>query len=206
MIHIGALIKQELQRQERSVTWFANKLCCERTNIYSIFKRESIDTALLLRISSILHHNFFVYYNEELEKCEFSSTRAWFIFTYNPPKVSLLSSNFAPTKSKFMKHFVLAVITIIAFCACASSIPINLLCDEQHVEIYVDGEYIGRGLVHHIVPKGNDYINVSCRENGIEIYSRRFYVKGGKNQLYELRIPKDYRYSSGQQIKSTTRR
>ena len=75
MIHIGALIKEELQHQERSVTWFANKLCCERTNVYSIFKRESIDTALLLRISFILRHNFFAYYSNELEKCEFYSTQ-----------------------------------------------------------------------------------------------------------------------------------
>lgn len=110
-----------------------------------------------------------------------------------------------PQKNKIMKRFIFAAISIIAFCSCASSIPINLLCDEQHVEIYVDDEYVGRGLVHYIVPKGNDYINVSCRENGIEVYSRRFYVKGRKNQLYELRIPKDYRYSSGQQVKSTTR-
>ena len=104
-----------------------------------------------------------------------------------------------------MKRIIFAAISIIAFCSCASSIPINLLCDEQHVEIYVDDEYVGRGLVHYIVPRGNDYINVSCRENGIEVYSRRFYIKGRKNQLYELRIPKDYRYSSGQQVKSTTR-
>ena len=66
MVHIGTLIKEELNRQERSVAWFARKLCCERTNVYSIFKRESIDTALLLRISCILRHNFFQYYCEEL--------------------------------------------------------------------------------------------------------------------------------------------
>lgn len=60
MVHIGKLIEQELRKQERSVTWFANKLYCERTNVYSIFKRESIDTALLLRISDILHHNFLI--------------------------------------------------------------------------------------------------------------------------------------------------
>ena len=66
-------------------------------------------------------------------------------------------------------------------------------------------ENAGRGLIHYIVPKGDDYINVSCRENGIEIYSRTFYVKGKKNQLFELAIPKDYRYSSGQQIKPQIR-
>lgn len=81
MIHIGKLIEEELHRQERSVTWFANKLCCERTNVYSIFKRESIDTALLLRISCVLHRNFFAHYVNELNKCDFSSTEVWLLAT-----------------------------------------------------------------------------------------------------------------------------
>ena len=75
MIHIVKLIELELRKQERSVTWFANKLYCERTNVYSIFKRESIDTALLLRISIILRHNFFNYYMNEYEECDFHSTK-----------------------------------------------------------------------------------------------------------------------------------
>lgn len=74
MVHIGKLIEQELRRQERSVTWFASKLYCDRTNVYSIFKRESIDTALLMRISDVLHHDFFQYYNAEMSKRDFSST------------------------------------------------------------------------------------------------------------------------------------
>ena len=101
--------------------------------------------------------------------------------------------------------FIGLFITITIFISCATSIPISLLCNEQHIEIYVNDEYAGRGLIHYIVPKGDDYINVSCRENGIEIYSRTFYVKGKKNQLFELAIPKDYRYSSGQQIKPQIR-
>ena len=75
MVHAGTLIKEELRRQERSVAR-VRKLCCERTNVYSIFKRKSIDTALLLRISCILHHNFFQYYCEELpDGRDFSSTK-----------------------------------------------------------------------------------------------------------------------------------
>lgn len=64
MIHIGMIIKSELDRQERSVTWFAKKLYCDRTNVYKIFKRKSIDTELLLRISVILNTNFFQYYED----------------------------------------------------------------------------------------------------------------------------------------------
>lgn len=74
------------------------------------------------------------------------------------------------------------------------------MCDEQQIEIYIDDEYVGRGLVNYTVPKGQDYVNVSCRDNGIEVYSRSLYIKDKKNQLIELTIPKDYRYSSGQSI------
>lgn len=68
MIHIGFEIKSELERQERSVSWFAHKLCCERTNVYSIFKRKSIDTDMLTRISRILQRNFFELYDDEVDK------------------------------------------------------------------------------------------------------------------------------------------
>ena len=70
MIHIGKIIKTELHRQDRPVTWFANKLYCDRTNVYSIFKRKSIDTELLLRISQILNHDFFSYYISELDSTD----------------------------------------------------------------------------------------------------------------------------------------
>lgn len=56
---IGNIIKDELERQERSVTWFARKLSCDRSNIYRLFQKHSIDTALLARISVILNRDFF---------------------------------------------------------------------------------------------------------------------------------------------------
>lgn len=68
MESIGTLIKQELERQERSVTWFAHKLSCHRTNVYDIFSRDNIDVALLIRISKILNHNFFKDISEDIEK------------------------------------------------------------------------------------------------------------------------------------------
>lgn len=59
---IGELIRHEFEKLPRTytVTWFAKNLNCDRTNIYDIFSRQSIDTALLMRISCILHHDFFV--------------------------------------------------------------------------------------------------------------------------------------------------
>ena len=67
MIHIGSIIKEIFDQQELSASLFAKQLCCDRTNVYSIFKRESIDTALLEKISIILNHDFFQYYSEYLK-------------------------------------------------------------------------------------------------------------------------------------------
>lgn len=69
-VNIGREIEDELRRQERTVTWLARRLSCERSNIYSIFRRQSIDTKLLLRISQILGRDFFSVYSRELEKAE----------------------------------------------------------------------------------------------------------------------------------------
>jgi plasmid maintenance system antidote protein VapI len=65
-LHIGSIIKEELEKQERTVSWFARKLCCDRSNIYKLFRRSTIDTELLLRISQILHYDFFELYKKEL--------------------------------------------------------------------------------------------------------------------------------------------
>lgn len=67
-LHIGNLIKEELERQERTVSWFARKLCCDRSNIYKLFKRSTIDTELLLRVSKILNYDFFELYKKELQE------------------------------------------------------------------------------------------------------------------------------------------
>lgn len=83
MVHIGQLIQKELYRQNRSITWFAEQLCCSRSNIYKIFSHSDINTMLLLKISVILHCNFFRYYSDTLgniEKCKlFGYTVLFFI-------------------------------------------------------------------------------------------------------------------------------
>ena len=63
---IGTLIRDEPPQPGRSVTWFARKLSCDRSNVYRLFQKHSIDTALLQRISVILSHNFFNDLSENL--------------------------------------------------------------------------------------------------------------------------------------------
>ncbi len=58
-LHIGRLIKTVFERSGMTVSEFARQLNCERTNIYTIFKRRTIDVELLINISKILNYNFF---------------------------------------------------------------------------------------------------------------------------------------------------
>lgn len=67
-MHIGEAIKKELERQGKTVVWFAEKLPCHRTHVYHILHRSSIDTHLLERISKILNHNFFTDIAKELKE------------------------------------------------------------------------------------------------------------------------------------------
>ncbi len=59
MISIGQRIKDELDRQERSISWLARNLNRDRTVVYRIIRSNSIDTAMLASISRILRHDFF---------------------------------------------------------------------------------------------------------------------------------------------------
>ena len=58
-LHIGQLINTVFERSGMSVSEFARQLNCERTNVYTIFKRRTIDVELLVNISKVLEYNFF---------------------------------------------------------------------------------------------------------------------------------------------------
>ena len=57
--HLGHLIREELDRQKRSVAWFAAAINSDRSNCYDIFERKFINLELLERISKVLKRNFF---------------------------------------------------------------------------------------------------------------------------------------------------
>jgi len=57
-VHIGQLIQEELIQQGRTVNWLAKGIYCEKSNVYKMFKRKSIDMAQLMKVSEVLNHNF----------------------------------------------------------------------------------------------------------------------------------------------------
>jgi len=67
-IHIGKLIKTIKKERKITSAAMANKIgCCEK-NIYRLYKRENIDTNLLIIISKHLKFNFFEIYAEFVDE------------------------------------------------------------------------------------------------------------------------------------------
>lgn len=58
-LHIGKLIKSELSRQGRSITWLSTQVNCTRENLYKVFRRPWIYTDLLFEICKALDYDFF---------------------------------------------------------------------------------------------------------------------------------------------------
>jgi hypothetical protein len=58
-VHIGSLIKARAKLLRVGPTELGSKIETSKQNVYGIFRRQSIDTELLHRISVALEHDFF---------------------------------------------------------------------------------------------------------------------------------------------------
>ena len=57
-IHIGNIIEKKLTEKSMTIAEFAHSIDRERTTVYGIFKRKSIDIELLIKISKVLDYDF----------------------------------------------------------------------------------------------------------------------------------------------------
>ena len=62
--HIGELIKAQLRHQCQTNEWFARQLSCNIRTVSKIFRKQTIDTQQLMRISEILDFDFFKIYSD----------------------------------------------------------------------------------------------------------------------------------------------
>jgi transcriptional regulator with XRE-family HTH domain len=69
-IHIGKAIKQKVKERGLRVADFADAIHCNRTNVYDIFNRKSIDVEQLILISKVLEYDFIsaLYFNRTVAK------------------------------------------------------------------------------------------------------------------------------------------
>ena len=57
--HIGQIIRQVVAKKGIKVSWLAQQLGCHRNNVYLIFSRRWIDTDTLMKLATLLDHDFF---------------------------------------------------------------------------------------------------------------------------------------------------
>ena len=61
-IHIGEKIKNRAKELRIGPTELGQKISTSKQNVYGIYKRKSIDTELLRKLSVALEYDFFLYY------------------------------------------------------------------------------------------------------------------------------------------------
>jgi len=65
-IHIGKKIKEVLDNSPMKATELAKRINLTRVGVYKIFEKDSISTEQLKKFSEVLNHDFFAYYQKEL--------------------------------------------------------------------------------------------------------------------------------------------
>lgn len=64
-IHIGKIISQKAKEKHITPTSLGELVNTSPQNIHAIFKRQTIDTGLLLKLCEALEYNFFAHYEKE---------------------------------------------------------------------------------------------------------------------------------------------
>jgi len=68
-IHIGKAIKKKMAEKSITVAELARRIDRERTTVYDIFGRKSVDTELLIKMSDALEYDFHqVYFPDRSQK------------------------------------------------------------------------------------------------------------------------------------------
>ena len=82
MIHVGSMVKQELRKQRTSVSWLSRKLHMERSGVYKMLHRKSLDIGILIEISVALDHDFFADISRKLSD---DSSTFWIMYANLKP-------------------------------------------------------------------------------------------------------------------------
>jgi len=65
-IHLGQLVANVCEEKGMSSAELARRINTSKQNMYSIFRRKSLDSDLILKLSEALEHDFFQHLRNEL--------------------------------------------------------------------------------------------------------------------------------------------
>lgn len=99
-------------------------------------------------------------------------------------------------------YLVLITFVVIVVSSCATTTSVSFLCNQEDLQIYINDEYVGNGLVNYIAPKGVTTAEVECKKDGLTVFSRNYYIKGHNRELFDIVVPNYNSYSSDKIIHS----
>ena len=74
-MHIGQHIKEVMKQEGVTATQLAMDICCTRTHIHKIFRKDNIDIGLLQLISRALDHDFFRDLSDDFYNSDYSVSK-----------------------------------------------------------------------------------------------------------------------------------
>lgn len=98
-----------------------------------------------------------------------------------------------------MKKFKLLIVACVALVlgGCGGVSNLHFLCEDQYVELYINDEHIGSGLVNYKVSEDTKILSLKCVRDNEVVYQRNYSVDNYQNNsLIEINIPQNYRYQS----------
>lgn len=75
-VHVGKMVDFEVYRQGIGKKEFAFRVEIDRSNLYRILKKESLDTDQLFRFSVALDHNFFRDLADEYDRKHLAASKS----------------------------------------------------------------------------------------------------------------------------------
>lgn len=101
-----------------------------------------------------------------------------------------------------MKRFrCLFPLLLLATSCGTTSKSVAFQCDRQDIQLYVNDQLIGSGQGIYTTEPGEERVHLSCRENGIEVYSKDYQLGKYSSVYYEVTIPKNLQYNTSRSIK-----
>jgi len=90
-VHIGSLIKQKVKESSMTNKEFADRINCERSSVYYIFKQKNINTEKLKKISEVLNYDFMSeLYPEKNDKITHANPAVFIAVEINPDDLQQL--------------------------------------------------------------------------------------------------------------------
>ena len=101
-----------------------------------------------------------------------------------------------------VSKFLFGSIFTLGIMSCSTSTTVSFLCDQEDLQIFVNNEYVGTGLVSYTAPKEITTAEVECKKDGVTEFTKNYYIKGHNRELFDIKIPIENSYSSDKMIHS----